>query len=101
MPEPFDIYSDYVTFRTTHWGTNLSFHLLEVSPSPDGNWGQNLQGTVRMSNEHLKVVLFMLARNLRQQETNTGARYDATDEILNQMGVPRDEWNRFWGQTGG
>ena len=101
MAEAFDIYSDYVTFRTTHWGTTLSFHLQDVVPSDDGSWGQQLQGTVRMSNEHLKVVLFILARNMRTQEINTGARYDATNEILEQLGVPREDWNHFWEQVGG
>ena len=101
MDEPFDVYSDYVTFWTTHWGTNLSFHSQDPVPEPDGSRHQNLHGTVRMSNEHLKVLLYVIARNLAQQGIRTGANYDATDEILVQLGVSREDWGRFWGQFGG
>jgi hypothetical protein len=101
MAEPFDTYSDYVSFWTTHWGTNLVFYSQAPVPDPDGSRQQNLHGTVRMSNEHLKVVLYVIARNLAQHEIRTGANYDATAEILAQMGVPKEDWERFWGQFGG
>ncbi len=101
MSEPFDVYSDQIQYWTNHWGTNISFHLMDPIPDPNAERGRTLLGTVRLSNEHLKVLLFQMARNLAQQEMRIGARYDATQEILDQIGVSQEEWKRFWDMAGG
>ena len=30
----------------------------------------------------------------------THANYDATDEILSQLGIKREDWTRFWNRHG-
>ena len=99
MTGPFDIYTDYVSYWMTHWGTTISLHLQDPYPDSDGNRPIHPLGTVRLSNEHLKVLIFNLARTLAQEEMRTHANYDATDEILSQLGIKREDWTRFWNAT--
>ena len=96
MAEPFDIYTDYVSYWMTHWGTTLSLHLTDP-PNEEGVRINHLLGNVRLSNEHLKMLVFVLARTLAQEESRTHSNYDATDEILAQVGITREEWTLFWG----
>ena len=83
-----------------HWGASLSFSLQQPIPDQNGNREANLLGTIRLSNEHLKALLFNIARTLAQEETRTGANYDATDEILEQLGVSKESWEHFWKVAG-
>ena len=64
MAEPFDVYSDGFTISTNPWGTNLVFGLLPAQPSLGSDEEGTHLGTVRMSNEYLKVVAFALWRNV-------------------------------------
>ena len=97
---PFDVYSDYVSYWTTHWGTSLTFHLQQPILDSEGTRAADLLGTVRFSNEHLKALLFNIARTLVSEERRTGANYDATDEILAHFEVSREGWKHFWDNVG-
>ena len=99
MTTPFDIYTDYVSYWLTHWGTTISLHLQAPYPDSDGNRPIRTLGTVRLSNEHLKVLLFNLSRTLAREEMRTNANYDATEEILAQSGIRREDWELFWNAT--
>ena len=59
MTEPFDIYTDYVSYWITHWGTTLSLQLADP-PNEEGVRINHLLGNVRLSNEHLKMLVFVL-----------------------------------------
>jgi hypothetical protein len=49
-----------------------------------------------MSLEHMKVMAFMLRRQLLQFEENTGVRVQVPQEVLNQLRVGREDWDRHW-----
>ena len=101
-PEPFDIYSDYTTFWMNHWGMAVSFFLqpgVRSTPTEDAAQIGKLLGTVRLSNEHMKSVLFSMARTIVSEEDRTGANYDLTDELCRQMGVSTDQWTSFWNRV--
>jgi len=101
MSEPFDVYTDNVSYWTTHWGATLSFYLQtppdQAPADADGRRERHLLGNVRLSNEHLKMLVFLMARTLDQEERRMHTSYDATDEILESANIKREEWNRFWG----
>ena len=98
--EPFDVYTDSFVVATSVWGTNLIFDVREPHPtSATGSATSSLSrrlGTVRMSNEQLKVLVFMCYRHMTRQEGELGFEYDLPEEILNQLSIPVDEWNNFW-----
>ena len=101
MNEPFDVYTDYISFWTTHWGTTLSLYLQtppdQAGLDENGNRQRHLLGNVRLSNEHLKMLVFAMARTLTQEERRTHTNYDATDEILASANITKEDWERFWG----
>jgi hypothetical protein len=53
--------------------------------------------STRMSLEHLKVMAFMLRRQLLQFEQGTGVRVEVPQEVLNQLRIGREDWDRHWG----
>ncbi len=52
--------------------------------------------TVRMSLEHLKVMTFILRRQLMQHERQTGTRIPVPIEVLNGLGISPEDWDAFW-----
>ncbi len=101
MAEPFDVYSDGFTISTNPWGTNLVFGLLPAEPSPGFDAEATHLGTVRVSNEYLKVVAFALWRNVMLHEESIQAELSISPQVLDQLGIPREVWDSFWAQTGG
>ena len=97
MTEPFDLYSDSVMVSTTPWGANLSFQLREAHPSPPPNIAQPMQlGTIRMSTEHLKVMAFIIRRQILEHEREGGVSYDVPTAVLSQLQIAREDWDIFW-----
>ena len=101
MTEPFDIYTDAFTVSITPWGSNISFSLREAHPTPAAIREPTLLGTIRMSNEHLKTMVFMLRRQMMQQEQGSGTQCEVPMQVLNQLGIPREDWDAHWAQRGG
>ena len=96
MAEPFEVYSDAFTITVSAWGANLSFQLREAHPEATSIRQPDRLGTVRMSNEHLKVLAFILRRQVMQYEQQQGVRCDVPVQILAQMGIAPEDWNAFW-----
>ena len=101
MPEPFDIYADAFTITVTPWGANMTFQLREAHPSPTAIQQPTQLGTIRMSNEHLKTMIFMLRRQIMSHEETSGTRCDVPTQVLAQLGIPREDWDAFWAPGGG
>ena len=105
MPEPFDLYSDAFTVTITPWGANMSFQLRPAHPVPlsDGASADPLTqlGTIRMSNEHLKAMVFIIKRHLSQLEHESGVQHNVPADLLEQLGIPTDEWDEFWSHARG
>lgn len=96
MADPFDIYADAFTITVTAWGANLSFQLGDAHPSPQTIRQPDRLGTVRMSIEHLKTMVFMLKRQVQLHEQNNGVTVEVPTQVLSQLGIAREDWDAFW-----
>ena len=101
MAEPFDVYADGLTISTNPWGTNLVFGLSPAAASPESNEEATHLGTIRVSNEYLKILGFAICRSLMQHEKNVGAQLGIPVQVLDELGIPKDDWDSFWAQTRG
>lgn len=100
MAESFDVYTDVFHTMVTPWGTNLLFGLRPVSPEPQNDEPNRMLGVVRMSNEHLKVMCFMLQRQMVTYETEQQVTCDVSERLLAALDIPADEWTAFWKALG-
>ena len=100
MAERFDVYSDSVGLSSSDWGSCLYINVQAVPESHGGAPSPIPMhlGTVRMSNEHLKAVAFMLRRQIQQHEARIGVTYQVSDQVLAAMQISKDEWAAFWGE---
>ena len=98
MPEAIDVYADQVGVNITPFGCSLNFAVTAPMPSPSGAPapGHPL-ATVRMSLEHLKLMVFLLRRQVKEFERNAGVEIPIPAEILHQLRVGREDWNECWG----
>ena len=96
MPEPLDIYCDSFTITVGAWGSNLTFQLREAHPESTSIKQPERLGTVRMSNEHLKAMTFILRRQVIQYEQQHGVQCDLPVQVLSQMGIAPEDWDAFW-----
>ena len=96
MGEPMDVYSDQFMVTTTSWGANLSFFLNTPHPEPTKVIPPERLATIRMSNEHLKVMAVMIVRQIKKMEQDTGVTVDVDPRVLNGLDIAPEDWNIFW-----
>ena len=98
MPEIVDVYSDQLGINLGPFGCSLNF---AVSPAVPPAGGGAIPGqavaTVRMSLEHLKLMAFMLRRQLLQFEETSGVQIPVPQDVLNQLRIGREDWEQQWG----
>lgn len=87
-----DVYSDQFRINTTPYGATLAF----AKTQPDAPAGQaprsRDQVVVRMSLEHLKVMVMVLKKNLKGYEQRTGITVELPFDMLNSMGLSKEDW---------
>jgi len=93
---PFDLYSDAFTISITPFGANLTFGLREAHPSQTAPPQLHQIGTIRMSTEHLKTMVWICRKQIRQVEGQMGVSAEVPQALLSQLGVPPNEWADFW-----
>lgn len=97
MPEPVDIYSDQFGLNVGPYGATLNFHLSNAVPPSPGTAPQTERlATIRMSLEHLKVITFIIRRQILQYEQQTGMNVQVPFEVLNNMRISREDWDSLW-----
>lgn len=96
--EPVDIYSDHFMLTTTPWGAHLSFFITEPHPETVKVVPAERMATIRMSNEHLKVMTFIALRQLKKMESDTGIKIEVDPRALNSLGIAREDWDNFCGK---
>ena len=99
MQEPFDIYADSFNIAITAWGAKLSFKLSNPDTDPDSPemGDRTTLGTIRMSNELLKVMVFLLREQIMARETEYDFQFDVPQWVLDQLELRDQEWDEFWG----
>lgn len=99
MAEPIDIYSDQFQVSTSPYGCTVNFMLSPATPPVPGSLPQAERlACVRMSLEHLKVMAFMLRRQIVQYERATGTKIPLPADLLNSLQVGPEDWDSFWSQ---
>ena len=96
LDEQFDEFADQFTITITPFGANLSFAVREAHPSAGKPPQAQTLGTIRMSVEHLKTMVMILRRQIREVETKTGVKAEVPQEIFNQLQISKDDWDEFW-----
>lgn len=94
--EPFDVYADQFTVTITPFGANLTFSLREAHPSAGKAPSSQELGTVRMSVEHLKTMVMLIRRQVKQVEDSTGLKVEVPRQVLNQLQISPEDWDTFW-----
>ena len=99
MPDPVDIYSDQFQINIGPYGCVLNFSASDPQPPPPGAppHAQRL-ASVRMSLEHLKIMTYILRRQLVDYERRTGTRIQLPVEVINGLQIGREDWDGFWMQ---
>lgn len=97
----FDEYTDEFIVTTTPFGVSLSFRVRATHPTPFQHAESQHLGTVRMSVEHLKVLVMLLWKQVRQAEAQHGFQVQVSRAALNQMQIAPEDWEAFWGIGGG
>jgi hypothetical protein len=93
-----DVYSDQMGLTLGPYGCAINFSQSLAVPPPGGVIGAGHPvATVRMSLEHLKVMTFLLRRQLLQYEQDRGIRVPVPVEVLNQLRVGPEDWQEVWG----
>ena len=94
--ETFDEYVDQFTITLTPFGANLSFAVREAHPSTGQAPQSRHLGTIRMSVEHLKTMVWIIRRQILNVEEQTRVKADVPRDILNQMQIGPEDWDAFW-----
>ena len=94
--EPFDLYSDQFTITITPYGANLSFGVNAAHPVATNPQPAKHLGTVRMSNEHLKVLVFLCRRQVMEVERGSEVKADVSRIVLNGLQIAPEDWEQFW-----
>ena len=96
-----DVYTDAVALNIGPFGCMLNFALSASVPPPAGS-GPVAQpvATVRMSLEHLKLMAFLIRRQVRDYERQSGVQIPVPQDVLNQLRIGREDWEECWRATG-
>ncbi len=102
MSDTVDVYCNQFQLNFTAYDSTLNF--LVSSPMPPAP-GSVLQAervaTVRMSLEHIKVLAFVLQRQIIQFERQSGVQIPIPVEVLNSLRIGPEDWQSFWGRQEG
>jgi len=97
MPEPIDVYADQFQINTGPFGSTLSFSVTSpVPPAPGQVPAAERLASIRMSNEHLKAMVFMLRRQILMSQRQMGVDIQVSQNVLNGLSIGPEDWERFW-----
>jgi hypothetical protein len=92
-----DVYTDQFQIQFGPYGCLLNFMASSTQAPPPGTAPQSKPvAHIRMSLEHLKVMTFILHRQLTQYERQAGVRIPFPQEVLNSMRIGPEDWSSFW-----
>ena len=90
--EILDVYSDQFRVNTSPYGASLVFARTQLD-QPAGQPARSKdQVVVRMSLEHLKVMVMVLRKNLKGYEERTGVTIELPFDVLNSLGMSKEDW---------
>jgi hypothetical protein len=97
MPEATDVYCDQFQMNIGPFGSTLNFSLSSPTPPAPGSPPQAERlATVRMSLEHMKVITFILRRQILEYERNSVVGVSLPSQLLNSLRIGPEDWESFW-----
>jgi len=90
--EVFQGYSDTFEVASNPYGMVINFNL---SP-PSVKVEQSVVARIRVSFEMAKVLTFMMLRNIKTRESQTGVSYPIASEILSNLKIAKEDWDALW-----
>ena len=97
MTEPIDLYSDSFQLNTSPYGVTLNFMLSPSSPPAPGKTPQpETLATIRVSLEHLKLMTFVLRRQIMHHEQQSGVNIQVPSQVLNSLSISPEDWDSLW-----
>lgn len=97
MADVLDFYADGFQIMTTAYGVTLNLARSGAAPPRPGTTQQGeLLATVRMSLEHLKLMTFVMHRQVHQHETENNVAVQVPAAVLNSMQIGPEDWQKFW-----
>lgn len=96
--EKFECFADTFKLSLSPWGANLTFGLSAAGSivEPETQKRPVDLGTIWMSNELLKLMVFALRNYLIQHESQNMMQYNVPSWVFSQMGIDPAEWHLFW-----
>lgn len=97
MPEDKEIpefYSDQFMFAGGPYGVVINLGKSPSEPGP-GKVPETV-ARVRMSYEHVKTLAFVLCRQIKKIEKETGVSYPIPAKVLSDLGIGMEDWEAFW-----
>lgn len=100
MSEVIDVYCDQFQLNTGPFGSTLNFLKSQPTPPAPGTTPQpELLATIRTSLAHLKLMAFILRRQILLHEDQSGTVIQLPVQVLNGMKISPEDWNTFWKTT--
>ncbi len=101
MPEPLDVYVDTYQVSTNPWAGTINFSLSNAMPPAPGT-PPRMEPLVhvRLSLENIKLLGFILYRQILQHEQNLGVNIQVPQQVLNQLQIGAEDWQTFWRRPG-
>jgi len=97
MTDPVDLYSNQFQINMSAYDSTLNFLVSNpIPPAPGSTPQAERVATIRMSLEHLKVLAFLLHRQLIQFEGQAGVQIPIPMEVLNALRIGLEDWQSFW-----
>jgi hypothetical protein len=95
--EPDDLYADQFQLVVGPFGSTLNFAVSDPEPPAPGIVPQPHRiASVRMSVQHLKAMAFLIAKQVKKFERDSGTATTLPIQVLNQMAISPEDWNTFW-----
>ena len=97
MAEPFDEYADQFTMQASPYGVSLNFLRSSRRPvAPGSNVPSDDIGSIRMSFEHYKLMIFLMKRQMEELEGQLGIEVPVSRILMNQLKIAPEDWQKFW-----
>jgi hypothetical protein len=99
VADAFDVYVDAYQVSTNPYAGTINLMLSDPMPTAPGTPPRsNPVGSVRLSLENMKLLSFLLYRQIRQHEENLGVSIQVPRQVLNALKIGPEDWQAVWGR---
>ena len=95
--DAFDVYANTFGVTVTPMGGSLWFSLNKTETEPMNPGVNQYLGTVRMSNELLKLLTYFLHSYIIHQEYQLQVEWPVPNDMLERSNISPTQWAAFWG----